>query len=57
MEVSDTVFIRGKLVFPCEDIILTQLLYTCVLKLCVGEHVYKMGDINIELNQKLVISE
>ncbi len=29
-------------VFPCEDIILTQLLYTCVLKLCVGEHVYKM---------------
>ncbi len=42
MEVSEAVLIRGKLVFPYEDIILTELLYTCVLKLCVGEHVYKM---------------
>ena len=42
MEVSEAVLIRGKLVFSCEDIILTQLLYTCVSKLCVGEHVYKM---------------
>ena len=42
MEVSEAVLIRGKLLFPCEDISLTQLLYTCVLKLCVGEHVYNM---------------
>ncbi len=55
MEVSEVVLIRGKLVLSCEEIILTKLLYTYVLKLCVGEHVYKMLNNGSERNQNHAI--